>query len=245
MSKYSYRLSVFWSIITNINWFLSRSRRIVLKNKTIFIYRNFMDLWTIAETYLRHDYTRYLEGVKENWTIIDIGAAIGDFTILASQMCPFGKVFAIEPFPPSFKILQKNIFLNCLKNVTISNIAVASKNGKLSININPKNYGNNSTTENTSKNTVESTTLNQYFTKNKIRNCNLLKCDCEGAEYDIFLNLDKATFSKIQRIVMEYHLFLPSHNLNTLTGLFKKHDFKIKLTPNPVHKNIGFLYAFK
>ena len=43
------------------------------------------------------------------------------------------------------------------------------------------------------------------FEKNKIEKVDLLKLDCEGAEYDILYSLPKEKFKKINRIALEAH----------------------------------------
>jgi FkbM family methyltransferase len=61
--------------------------------------------------------TRLMESyIKPGMTVVDIGANFGYFTLLAaSRMHPAeGLVYAIEPNPRSFEILQKNVALNWL-----------------------------------------------------------------------------------------------------------------------------------
>ena len=50
--------------------------------------------------------------LQDGWTIIDIGAGLGDFTAYAAQRSPRGRVLAYEPFPESFALLQQNLKLN-------------------------------------------------------------------------------------------------------------------------------------
>ena len=52
---------------------------------------------------------------------------------------------------------------------------------------------------------VECITLENIFDENRITNCDLLKLDCEGAEYDILMNTKKEIFEKIKLISLEYH----------------------------------------
>ncbi len=218
-----------------------------LKNGTKFLVRNFMDLWVIGETYIKKDYQQHGCAIADNWTVIDIGADLGDFSVLAGQTSSQNKVYAIEPFLSSYKLLKKNIKLNNLNNINAFNIGLASKNGYLSIDQNQTNLGNNTSNFSQIKtsNSVRSYTLSSFLMATNMKKVDLLKSDCEGAEFDIFLNLPQKTYKKIDRIVMEYHLFNPQYHLRDLIKKLNQNGFNIKKTPNPIHKDIGFLYAYK
>jgi FkbM family methyltransferase len=205
-----------------------------------------MDLWMIMETYVRSDYEVHGPRIGQNWTIIDIGAAAGDFAILAAQRSPQNKVYAIEPFTESFNLLNSNIRLNKIENVVPVKIAISDKK-EVILKINENNLGNNGEYGQEKIHTIKSPAmpLEQLFKKYQINHCHLVKCDCEGAEFEIFNNLDKGVYQKIDHIVMEYHLFDSSFKLQQLITNFEQHGFQIKIYPNPVHKNIGFLWAKK
>ncbi len=71
--------------------------------------------------------------IKEGDTVIDIGANIGYYTLLfAKWVGPTGKVYAFEPEPTNFQLLEKNVQANNYKNITIFQKAVSNKNDKLS-----------------------------------------------------------------------------------------------------------------
>jgi FkbM family methyltransferase len=78
--------------------------------------------------------TRIARGsIKEGDTVIDIGANIGYYTLLfAKWVGPTGKVYAFEPEPTNFQLLEKNVKANNYKNITIFQKAVSDKNDKLS-----------------------------------------------------------------------------------------------------------------
>jgi FkbM family methyltransferase len=65
--------------------------------------------------------------------VIDIGAAIGEFTLLAALQASKGRVFAYEPFSGSFDLLRDNLSLNSIDNVTIHKLAVWSKDEDLEL----------------------------------------------------------------------------------------------------------------
>ncbi len=72
--------------------------------------------------------------VKEGDTVIDIGANVGYFTVLLAQLVgPKGKVYAFEPDPRNFRLLQQTIARNDWNNVIGEQKAVFNKNGKLTL----------------------------------------------------------------------------------------------------------------
>ncbi len=217
-----------------------------LKNNTKFFVRNLMDLWVLTESYINKDYEKFGIPVGRNWTVIDIGAGIGDFSILAAQASSRNKIYAIEPYESSYNLLIRNIKLNKIKNVRTFQIAISSKQKKLGMMINQKNLGNNRIKKyEKSKMFVNAISLEQFMNQNKIDHINLIKSDCEGEEFNIFQNLNRDSYKKIDHIVMEYHLFKSKYMLEKLVDTFRSNGFKIKQTSNPVHKNIGFLFADK
>lgn len=56
--------------------------------------------------------------VTRNMTVVDLGANIGFYTLLAASIVgPRGRVYAIEPFPDSFGLLCRNIEANGYESV--------------------------------------------------------------------------------------------------------------------------------
>ena len=66
--------------------------------------------------------------VKTGDFVIDVGAHIGRYTLFAAKRA--ARVVAIEPDPSNFSLLQANIQLNNLKNVTALNWALSSSRGR-------------------------------------------------------------------------------------------------------------------
>lgn len=56
--------------------------------------------------------------IKKGDTVLDLGAHIGYYTLLAAKLVgEKGKVFAFEPEPTNFALLKKNIKINNHQNV--------------------------------------------------------------------------------------------------------------------------------
>ena len=82
--------------------------RLILKNN---------DDWTaFVETWLRDSYHK--EEIKPGMNIVDIGAHIGTYTVLAAEKTgSSGKVIAIEPEPKNYDLLLQNISINNFGNL--------------------------------------------------------------------------------------------------------------------------------
>lgn len=245
LKYYSHIFLLIFSNVKKISY-LHQFFYIKLKNNTVFKIRNFMDLWTFTETYLNNDYQKYGTQIGSGWTIVDVGAAFGDFSVFAAQKSSSNKIIAIEPLPSSQKLLRQNININKLKNIKIFSGGISSTKNKINISENNKNYGHSQTSPASSL-SAPSISLPKLFSIYNLQHCHLIKCDCEGAEYDIFSNIPQSTYNKIDRIVMEYHLFDRDshHQFQLLKLIFKKNHYRLKISPNPVHSNLGFLYAEK
>jgi FkbM family methyltransferase len=118
--------------------------------------------------------------------VIDVGAAFGFYTILASKRVgQQGKVVAIEPQPDNFEMLNRNIRLNKLANTTTLNYAVSSKKTTLKLystySVIKERAGQNLQ----SYIEVRSDTLDNLLRRVGIDRVNWIKIDVEGAEYEV------------------------------------------------------------
>lgn len=76
-----------------------------------------------CEANLTNFYIRY---VQEGMTMIDVGAHVGIYSMLSSELVgPTGHVYSFEPTPWTFRILKENT--EKLTNVTITNQAVSAE----------------------------------------------------------------------------------------------------------------------
>ena len=92
--------------------------------------------WETAET------SWFLRIVKPGDTVVDAGANTGYYTLIGSRLVgDKGKVYAFEPEPANFELLQKNVRLNGLSNVVLERKALSNRNGTLKLFIADKNKG--------------------------------------------------------------------------------------------------------
>ena len=222
----------------------------VRKPRLMFKVRSKMDVWSVKEALLDRFYTHYGTEIGEDWNVMDIGAAIGEFTLLAALQASRGRVIAYEPFSESFYLLMDNLALNSIDNVTIHKMAVWSKEEDLELDFSlaePLQMKSEKPgSDNAHSHLIShSVSLEQAFSENGADHLDLLKLDCEGAEFPILLEVGPGILHRVERVILEYHDGYQGHNHQELVELFSNNGYHVKVTPNVVHADLGYLYAEK
>jgi FkbM family methyltransferase len=132
--------------------------------------------------------------LKKGDYAIDIGANIGEYTLLLSKIVgATGKVFAFEPIPSTFNKLKSLVKIAKLPNVKLFNIALSNKKQKtiMVIEKTPEKWWNfhaahissnknHHASKNIRKFEVTVNTLDNIF--NGCSTLQFIKCDSEGME---------------------------------------------------------------
>jgi FkbM family methyltransferase len=158
---------------------------------------------------------------KEGDIVVDVGAHMGRYTITSSKYVgPHGKVIAVEAHPYNFKILQRNIWLNGLVNVTAINCAVYSKKARLKLYLPDEELGytmhhslmtnyliskyNKSVEQKYIE--VEAYSLDNLLQISGVNQVNWIKIDVEGAEYEVLAGAKEILSSNTNiAILVEVH----------------------------------------
>jgi FkbM family methyltransferase len=142
----------------------------------------------------------YLDYLCEGMTVFDVGANVGELTLLFSKFVGAeGHVHAFEPGSEAFARLTAVCRATARRNVTLNHLALSDRVGSLSLYVYDEahlgwsspavrpleNYGINVAPPTAED--VEATTLDAYCERNGIRRIDLLKIDVEGAEYQVLL----------------------------------------------------------
>lgn len=177
--------------------------------------------------------------------VIDIGAHIGGFTLMAAKIASGGMVLAFEPYHESFKLLEKST--KNKSNIIIQEIAIGLRKGRRKLFVNSTNPGDDSFYKPAKEEIlVRTETLGGVFKKYKIKRCNVLKIDCEGAEYEILFSCSRRILRKVDRIIMEYHVpkyfqIKNKYSLDKLISYLKGNDFLVEIKTKNRYQ--GILYA--
>ena len=155
--------------------------------------------------------TPLFEGlIKEGFTVIDIGAHMGYYTVTAGlRVGRSGRVYAFEPAPNNYDILRRNIEVNGLSNIVIpSQKALLNKEGEVEFRAyETQTAGSSIFTKNpqTAGQTisVQTTTLDAFLGDNL--KVDLIKLDAEGAEPLVFEGMKNVIKNSPNlKIIMEF-----------------------------------------
>ena len=236
-----------WYIYPKIYYKLISDKFPVFETYTglkIKIRKHSTDLMALTHVWLIEEYKSKNFEINDTDVIIDVGGHIGLFSLYASQFCKNGLIFTFEPVPENYDLLVDNIKSNNLTHIKPFNLAVSNSNSNVKLYLNDDEAGHSMFSKSSKTITVDSISLQQIFDDNNIENCNFLKLDCEGTEYEILQNLPLSYFNKIEKIVIEYHM-ADSHPelLENLKKLLISQNYSLKT--KKLFSDIGFLYASK
>ena len=145
----------------------------------------------------------WMQRAHESFTIFDVGANIGIYSLTAAAAHPHAEIHAFEPTPELVHALTGNVQLNGLHNVIINRTAVGGADGSGALHrcegSDSSNEGMNFVTpeeatastnetnaDHTAQNdTVQVVSLDSYCRAHNISFIDLMKVDVEGGEYDV------------------------------------------------------------
>lgn len=198
------------------------------------------DLIIINEINILNLYKMRNLGKSKKINIIDIGAQIGAFTLKAAIENKNAQIYSYEPFFENYAILKKNINISKLKkHIHIFQTGIGSKKEKRTLYLDQKNTGGHSLYEKKSKSVeIRTISLKEVFNNNKIKKCDFLKMDCEGAEYEIIYNTPKQYLKRIKELAIEYS---ENEDIKKLEIYLQKNGFETNVSKN----FFPMLFAFK
>lgn len=214
------------------------------------------------EIFTERDYQKIEPQIKNaRALIVDIGAHIGLFSLYASALNQNVKILSYEPEEENFKNLKENLKQNHIQNVTAKNLAVAGKEGIATLYISEDSHnhsldknakgirpGANSCSRHSTGNDncflgrkVQATTLDKILSTHAV--CDLVKMDCEGAEFEIVSSAQPETLKKVKRFFIEYHEYTEGNSAQTIKRILEKNNFKVQITPSRYDKRMGMIDA--
>lgn len=231
-----YTRSLYLLIVSKQDMLVSLGR-----NRPKFVVNHYIDLMTLKEVFLDNDYkTR----IKNPGIVVDIGANIGAFAIYSSLLGA-GKIYCFEPVASTFQLLMTNLAINGINNVKSYKLGVAAKVGYSKIYVS-KASGLSSLYKRgvqVSEEKIKLVTLGRIFSENNIKECDLLKMDCEGAEYDVLKSTPSSIFGLIKNIIIEFHEGYTGRKKEEVIETLKQNGYRIRIKPHAVESDIGLIYA--
>lgn len=198
----------------------------------------------VEEIFFKDDYRIQSESSNSFETVIDIGANIGTFSLLASRKSR--RVYSFEPFPENYNYLMNNLKANRVNNVTPINKAISKTNGTEKLYLGDSLGGHSLFDLSKGKQKsnyveIETITLADFFNEYKISEVDFMKIDCEGAEGYIFDSTSDDVLKRVHRYAIEFHdnVSILNHKeiIEKLTGL----KYSCELVDNG--DGFGYIYA--
>jgi FkbM family methyltransferase len=145
----------------------------------------------------------YLEYVRQGMVVFDVGAGVGELTLLFSRCVGAGQVHAFEASSRVFERLQTILNTSARPNISAHHLAVTEAEGTTRLYVYDDNhlgwntravrpleaYGIN--VKPIAVEDVAATTIDRYCERNGIDHIDLLKVDVEGAEFQVMMGADR------------------------------------------------------
>ena len=149
----------------------------------------------------------FAAAVRRGDVVYDLGANVGFYSLLACVLAgPEGRVFSFEPVPRNVALLRKHLRMNRATNCTVIEAAVGGSEGIAQFDVSSEASMGHLTGEAESGLAVRVVTLDGMVSSGQLPPPNVVKCDIEGAEFDL---LDSPRFgetvSQTNQICIEFH----------------------------------------
>jgi FkbM family methyltransferase len=161
--------------------------------------------------------------IKNLQTIFDVGASVGNFSLMLRQLNPSSKIFCFEPLPNSFITLQKNFDKDI--NFKAYNLALSNTTNQSTI------TDNFETSSISSQGTipVKTDTLDNIFDEEKLDKIDLLKIDTETHEAHVLRSATSA-LAKTHYILIEIMIAKnPNYTISSLLSLLHSPTYNFQL----------------
>jgi len=142
-------------------------------------------------------------------TVLDIGANVGVTALYFSQIFPQARIYAFEPAPDNFAVLQKNV-ANCSR-IRACNFALGAEDATLELfaSDNPVNFGGYSLhpagSDTSKKRSIPVRKVASVLAELALAEVDVIKVDTEGAEWDILTAFPESVLRSAKYITGELH----------------------------------------
>ena len=154
--------------------------------------------------------TRIMERfVRPDDVILELGANIGYYVLIESKvLSDKGYIYAVEPAADNVELLKKNIALNNIKNIEVSNMAISNKKGTAKLYLgkacNLHSLINSSGSPDAKYVEVQTDTVDNFLKGKKP--ISFLRMDVEGYETEVIDGMrDTLKSQSFKRLFVEIH----------------------------------------
>jgi FkbM family methyltransferase len=185
--------------------------------------------WPIVKIFRDWEFT-----VPLDWSsvhrVVEVGGHVGAFALWAAAHAPRARVVTFEPEPRNFRDLRRNIQRNGLADRVVSvNAAVAAEDGRRTLDV-PIQRNRATFTSASAGGTIEvdCVGLERYLDEEHPDPIDVLKLDCEGAEWEILPSLSGETYDRVHHIIVGCHAHRESE-VEEMKGLLASRGFTSRL----------------
>ena len=192
--------------------------------------------------------------LKSGCVFIDGGANIGFFSLIASKLVGTkGAVVAFEPTPLTFSYLKKNIKVNNISNVIVSNKGLSSAEKNLPFLLTKNPEGNSIiSTENKKLKAgdkvikISTISIDKFCKQNHLKKIDLIKLDIEGQELEAIKGSKYILLSnKNIKIIFELNIAYGKNGIEFAKKIFDElkklnfSNFEVLLEPRIIIKDLN------
>ena len=181
-----------------------RSYKILGQTVTAYGYKGLSILF--REIYIEAHYAITLKAPKP--VIIDCGANIGLSVLYFKSLHPEATIYAFEPNPKAFTLLERNVKDNGLRNVALYNRALAAADGETTIFVNndPASLHASLNARRGGDVPIKVAGYRLSHLIQEIGHVDLVKIDTEGSEREIIIDLaERSLLNRVTNFIIEYH----------------------------------------
>jgi FkbM family methyltransferase len=176
--------------------------------------------------------------------IFDVGASEGSETLEYRRVFPGGRIYAFEPEPKSFQVLQQRV--NADSDITAFNLAVSNVEGIAHFNTNAApacssllgtdsraatNWSLTGIYETVETVDVKAVSLDNFCEANDIPQVDILKLDVQGAEYLVLEGAHRLLRGSNIRLIFTEIILVPTYDgqrsLFHYLGLFNENGYQL------------------
>ena len=165
-------------------------------------YEEFRDYYPYCELETKR---WFVDHVRADWWMFDIGANVGYYTILFSQLAPQGRVFAFEPTATT-EMLRANLRHNKVENAEIHEVALAATTGEREDRI-YRLWGTDGEVR-----TWPFSSLDDFIERHRIERVDCLKIDVDSFDFDVLRGAERTLADHNPAVVVELNHALARRN---------------------------------
>lgn len=251
-----YQNAILLSKNGGFTFFVNDAGQLIAKNKNVqFKINDEEELFILSEVFLEGAYN-LISPTQKKIALIDVGMNVGITALFFASKDNVEKVFAFEPFQPTYSMALQNIKLNkaFAGKINTNNFGLAKENADIHVSYSPKEKGRMGTKglpksegyipSNVSSQLLRLKQASEEFSKIKEQvkdHFVVCKIDTEGAEYEIIDSLYRANLISFPDVYfIEWHEIKPDDIVEKL----KKNNYHVIETAFSLLHS-GMIYAIK